>query len=242
MDICVTKIVKDCLLFDFNLDEYNLSDDYYEVKSLYVDKKYKKNQILKKYGITHYDIGLSNTLQKIKRIENDYLIFHKKKYNDNSGNTTLIDFGISENGYLINNGDTLLQTCFKYDDITYQLLPTRFKNGFTFQIPIYLFTDTFTNLDDNGGIFLTLGYNSDNKNIPNNKNLANNVLSFLFNKNKKIGVKYINADGLVEEQYSKIELQRFGWNIFTIVYEPNNIIDDDNLLTCNNRRLGSLKI
>lgn len=71
-------------------------------------------------------------------------------------------------------------------------------------------------------------------------NLKNNVIAFEITQDKRLGVKYINANGLVVSELSPPIITTTGFTVIAIVYTPNNEIEDPELLDCAEQRLGKL--
>lgn len=78
------------------------------------------------------------------------------------------------------------------------------------------------------------------KEFPSIDNIKNNVIAFELTTDKRIGLKYINNEGLVETNISPSTINPItGWTIIDVVFTPNNIINEDEL-ECAERRLGKL--
>lgn len=75
-----------------------------------------------------------------------------------------------------------------------------------------------------------------------NTNIHNNIIAFEITKDKRLGYKYIDENGLIVENKSLNKLSTLtGWTIIAITYEPNEIIEDPDLLGCYPRRSGTFK-
>lgn len=70
-------------------------------------------------------------------------------------------------------------------------------------------------------------------------NLKNNIIAFKITEDKKIGVSYIDNNGLIINKYSNNLINVTGKTSIIISYKPNEIINDVN---CAPRRTGDLKI
>lgn len=72
-------------------------------------------------------------------------------------------------------------------------------------------------------------------------NIKNNVIAFELTQDKKLSYKYINEKGLIITNISPtIISSTTGWTMITIVFTPNEIIDDLDLLECAPQRKGKL--
>lgn len=198
------------------------------------------------------------------------LKLYKIGYNDASGNTYYNNYDInlissSTIGYYFNLNGGYLQNYWKLDKYNYEFLPYRFPNGFTIEIPLLLSDTTFDNIiDENGGIFLYLGTRSENKysiifsgetgytTTLNNKlgsdhendlekGINDNIICFKINKDRKLGYKYIDSEGLIKENYSERILSN-GWNFIQIVYKPCPLFKDDECGKKNSKTLTWDKI
>lgn len=71
-------------------------------------------------------------------------------------------------------------------------------------------------------------------------NIKNNAIAFLLTEDKKLAYKYINADGRIVTNSSSAIINRTGYTWVTIVFTPNDIIEDPDLLECAPQRTGKL--
>lgn len=71
-------------------------------------------------------------------------------------------------------------------------------------------------------------------------NIKNNVIAFELTQDKKLAYKYVNNDGLVVTNSSPATVIPTGFTLITIVFTPDNVIDDPDLLECTEQRLGKL--
>jgi len=71
--------------------------------------------------------------------------------------------------------------------------------------------------------------------------IKNNVIAFELTQDKKLGYKYINHKGIIITNTSPTTINpTTGWTIITIVFTPDNIITDKNVLECTPQRTGKL--
>lgn len=73
-------------------------------------------------------------------------------------------------------------------------------------------------------------------------NIKNNVIAFELKEDKKLGIKYINNDGLLITTTSSAPITTTGFTWITISFTPNGRIDDPDLLECAPQRTGKLGI
>ena len=73
-----------------------------------------------------------------------------------------------------------------------------------------------------------------------NDSINNNVIAFGISTDKKIFIRTINSDGLIDTRLSPQSIQSTGWTIITQIFNPYEIIMDDNDLKCASRRKGDL--
>jgi hypothetical protein len=75
-------------------------------------------------------------------------------------------------------------------------------------------------------------------------NIKNNIISFEITSDKRIGIKYVNAQGNIMYLTSPSIISRIGWSLIDIVFTPNNIIQnyDPNKAQCYEQRKGTLSI
>lgn len=177
---CNNSIIQDGLLVHIDLTNINSWDgnDDYNVRSL---NKYKKsitsNIDLLDFGLTQFDIGATNEMWVSNHIfENENkLTLNRVGYNhiinptnrETSGATITtrydgydisgITSSISGNYFHLNGG--YLNNFFKLDGYGYELFPSRYRNGITFE--------TILNInEDSNGIFLYLGVRAEDKYNP----------------------------------------------------------------------------
>lgn len=172
------------------------------------------------------------------------------------------------NHFNLNGG--YLNNYFKLDGFNYELLPYRYAEGFTIETWVSLSAQTFiTNTGVNDNFFLFLGTRGENKysikysgetgfttfsgqtlgsdhtsgdTTEYEKGLNNSVIGFKFNNDYTLSVRYINSENNLQEYKSNKVIVNTGWTMFSIVYEPYEIITDKDLLDCKAIRLGDLKI
>lgn len=263
---------KDCLIAYFNTNDSDSWDGASgsTVDSLLYWDSYKTSKIeLKDYGLTMMDVGRSESMFSDTREfgYNDRLLsLYPMGYADFSGNTfqygtieeTLFQFGPSGNTTdtrLISISDgAYYSNFFKIHGYDYELLPHRFKNGYTFSIRLYIESFKF-------GYFFYFGTRAENKyakDICEEKftydslganlgadhesdlelGVKGNSLGFYINKLGNIGYTYINSEGGIKDAYSCNAL-KLGFNNIDIAFFPyNSILDID----CSPRRLGLLKV
>ena len=71
-------------------------------------------------------------------------------------------------------------------------------------------------------------------------NIDNNVIAFELTQDKKLGYKYVNADGIVITNTSPTPINpTTGWTIVGTVFVPNEVLDPE-LIDCADQRLGKL--
>ncbi len=75
---------------------------------------------------------------------------------------------------------------------------------------------------------------------PQADNIKNNVIAFELTADKHLAYKYINADGLIVTNMSPAIVTSTGFTLITIVFTPNEKIDDPDLLMCTPLRTGKL--
>lgn len=68
-----------------------------------------------------------------------------------------------------------------------------------------------------------------------------NIISFELTEDKKISVKKIDENGLIDIKTSPNSTNATGWTFITTTFTPNEIISDPNELKCLPRRKGTLK-
>ena len=71
-------------------------------------------------------------------------------------------------------------------------------------------------------------------------NIKNNAIAFELTQDKRLAYKYVNNDGLIITNSSPTTITQTGFTIITIVFTPNNTINDLVLLECIEQRLGKL--
>lgn len=78
--------------------------------------------------------------------------------------------------------------------------------------------------------------------MPSIDNIKNNVIAFELKEDKKLGIRYINNDGLLITTTSSAAITTTGFTWITISFTPNGRIDDPDLLECAPQRTGKLGI
>ena len=77
--------------------------------------------------------------------------------------------------------------------------------------------------------------------VPPLDNIKNNVIAFELTQDKKLAYKYVNADGLVVTNTSPATISpTTGWTIIAMVFTPDDVITDPDILECAEQRLGKL--
>ena len=73
-------------------------------------------------------------------------------------------------------------------------------------------------------------------------NLSNNLISFEITPDKRIGYKYIDENGNINQNSSPKQLSKIGWTLIDVVFNPYNIINNyvDSNYQCYPRRTGDL--
>lgn len=154
---------------------------------------------------------------------------------------------------------------WKLDGFGHQVLPERYAKGFTIDTRLYLpsgYTDEI--VDESDGFFLYLGARAENKfavetcnelfmktgegnslgqDHPDNHELGveGNVIGFRVNRKGYVGYRLINDRMEIKESYSCKPLEP-DWNNITVWYRPNSDIMDKDLLECEGRRYGTLRV
>ena len=72
------------------------------------------------------------------------------------------------------------------------------------------------------------------------ENIKSNIIAFELTKDKHLAYKYIDNNGFIVTNKSNSLIENTGFTWITIVFTPNNIIDDPQLLNCPYRRTGKL--
>jgi len=84
-------------------------------------------------------------------------------------------------------------------------------------------------------------YETEYSEAPPLDNIKNNVIAFELTQDKKLAHKYVNTDGLVVTNTSTSAINpTTGWTIISMVFTPDDIITDPDMLECAERRLGKL--
>ena len=84
-------------------------------------------------------------------------------------------------------------------------------------------------------------YKTEYSEAPPLDNIKNNVIAFELTQDKKLAYKYVNTNGLVITNASSAIINpTTGWTIIDMVFTPNDIIIDPDVLECAERRLGKL--
>lgn len=72
-------------------------------------------------------------------------------------------------------------------------------------------------------------------------NIKNNAIAFEITQDKKIAYKFVNNDGLIVTNTSSLPISpTTGWTIIDIVFTPDYVIDDEDILECAEQRTGKL--
>ena len=79
------------------------------------------------------------------------------------------------------------------------------------------------------------------KTKPQVDNIKNNIIAFFLDSDKKIGLKTINSNGLLEIKKSEKSLNISGWTFITHVFIPDEIVSKEEL-ECYPRRKGNFYI
>ena len=74
------------------------------------------------------------------------------------------------------------------------------------------------------------------------ENVYDNVIGFRISEDRRLGYRYLGANGDIVEEYSKKRITITGWTQIDIVFRPYEKIDDPDLLDCFHRREGDLII
>lgn len=70
-------------------------------------------------------------------------------------------------------------------------------------------------------------------------NVNGNIIAWFFNEDGQLGVRYINDDGILfEKKSNNPAITATGWTIITLTFEPDELIEDPDLLECFPRRKG----
>ena len=78
--------------------------------------------------------------------------------------------------------------------------------------------------------------------LQQNNSTYDNIIAFFIKDDGAIGIKRIDENGLLNENISVNKITNTGWTIITIVFEPDEIINDPELLECFPARNGTLKM
>lgn len=78
--------------------------------------------------------------------------------------------------------------------------------------------------------------------MPPLDNIKNNVIAFELTEDKKLGIKYVNNDGLIVNQTSSASITTTGFTWIALSFTPNGRIDDPDLLECAAQRTGKLVV
>lgn len=73
-----------------------------------------------------------------------------------------------------------------------------------------------------------------------NDSIYDNIISFELTSDKRIGLKRVTSDGIIDFKKSPEVITATGWTIITQVFTPNKIITDKEELKCLPRRKGNL--
>ncbi len=167
---CLSNIVNNCLILNIDIanpKSWN-GNSGFTVSNLssYCDAITTTKESCD-WGLTQYDIGAASALTESHTLDKTFHMY-ETAYNDASGNT--FAFGNIADSFDANAGSyfTLdggyLQNFFKLYGYSYELLPTRFNNGFTFETWVKINDNTFSSITgDTDGIFLYLGARAENK-------------------------------------------------------------------------------
>ena len=78
--------------------------------------------------------------------------------------------------------------------------------------------------------------------LQQNNSTFDNIIAFFIKDDGSIGIKRIDENGIISNRVSNNKITNTGWTIITIVFEPDEIINDVELLECLPARNGILKI
>lgn len=176
---CLNNIITDELAINIdisNIKSWDLNENYVVSSLTKWDLAKSDNIILYDYGLTAFDNGRTNTMWKSSSLTNNdnYLKLYRVGYNDihnpnndeYSGVTATTQYtnyeitsisGDSGNYFNLNGG--YLQGYFKLHNYEYELLPSRYGNGITFEFLLHI-------NDDSNGIFYYMGSRSEDKYNP----------------------------------------------------------------------------
>lgn len=80
-------------------------------------------------------------------------------------------------------------------------------------------------------------------NVPQSGNIINNIIAFEITSDKKLGYKYVDGNNQVITNKSIRSINpTTGWTMITIVFTPDGIIDDPDVLECAPARTGEFKM
>mgnify|MGYP006921279885 CR=1 FL=1 len=249
----INTFIKNNLISNFDLSDtksYNVLNNY-----IISTIKYPYSNLgdlnLDNWGLHMYEVGRSSFMSGITQnfdFNDNKLKLYKKSINDESGNTTTYNasfFSSSTVGYFQLQGG-YFQNFFKLDGYDYELLPSRYSNGYSIETWIYNDQNTYNNITSNkDGFFLYLGVRSENKysttyysetsyTTTNNINLTpinndidldpensiyDNNLGFRLNEYGQIGYRYITISGNTVENYSEKSIPS-GWTQIIILFKP----------------------
>ena len=308
--LCLNDIITDNLAIQIDiskLDSWNLNSEFSVISLNKWKNAISDNINLIDFGLTEFDNGRTNKMYDgITLSPNDlYLKLNRIGYNvvdnpttgETSGSTITTKFDIypmsgltsSAGNYFELNGG-YLQGFFKLNGYNYELLPSRYNNGITFE--------TILNIHLNSkGIFLMLGTRSEDKyneyfsgemgsgitktglfyfsgvttsddnylqskkttqvnktafgsfedrketiytNQTQLSNLSSNVIAFEITEDRRIGYKYINENGNLIVNSSPKIINNTDWTLISIVFTPDNIINDISTFYCAPKRVGKL--
>lgn len=238
---CNKNIISDDLLFNFDISKvrcYN-GNTGLTINSIYSwDKAIVKNEVIKDYGLTMYDVGRTNSLtsQTETNTFENYFKLYPIGYNDASGDTYYTPSGIVTNfelniGQYFELSGGYLQNFFKLYNYDYELLPYRYNKGFTFETWIKLSQNTFDKITNyNDGFFLYLGARAENKfntlysgNTTYLTQLSGNTLGSDSPDNLEIGLEN-NVLGFKLENDGSLTIRRIDSNGYVINNNSNKNI------------------
>jgi hypothetical protein len=76
--------------------------------------------------------------------------------------------------------------------------------------------------------------------VPAIDNIKNNVIAFELTQDRRLAYKYVNSDGLIVTNSSPTIVTATGFTMVAMVFTPNDIITDPDLLDCAAQRMGKL--
>lgn len=189
----------------------------------------------------HYNLG-GGYLQGFFKLEgydfellpsryNEGITIENLLYLDNSSHGIFYLMGLrSEDKYnpyfsgetITNNGGSIIDGVFTSEDN-------------------YLDSEKETEVLKNAFITFEDKFKKEVTSIPQSENTKSNVIAFEITENKKLAYRYINEENNVIFNISdNIIFPETGWTMVSIVYKPDELIRDLDILSCAKRRSGDL--